>query len=469
MSGREHLKIGVYVLGKNPIRTYAKDSYDVRVNAGMSVVCDILKRAGFTNISFCSGANAHRFDVVMFSVTGDCDFWPFVSERTQWERSKTKVVVGGAAVLNPRPFLGLIDYFVLGRAEGIQDRLMQAILDGEDFLNEHVVSSNSFSVERQYSLNQVSCAYPHEIQLPNGKTFVESDIGCNHKCLFCNYTWSRTHIQNASFRYGGLWADNKDVELAIIDMDHGESVNLNRLRNTAIDGLSERIRFMVNKKITRGMLQSFLLKLGTCEKPHQVKFYNIVGYPTETEEDWEEFLDDIKFVDRSFAGEQEKKTGIILHNTPFRAMPATPLACAPMKYKNFRGRIAKVLGGGRYPNKIFYKGNAFWAVESIATDSLAKVIQSAIVWRGTEQDTENIVKIARSRKFAGASSIVKQATLERYFDVQKLFGPFTAETLPTRNIHTFCAVERMWPHEKDGLETENQNGVRGGGDVQGAI
>ena len=127
----------------------------------------------------------------------------------------------------------------------------------------------------------------------------------------------------------------------------------------------------------------------------------------------------------------------------FRAMPATPLACKPMQYKNFRHAIANTLGKG-YKGNIFYQGNAMWAVESMATESLSTVIKSAIIWRGTENDTANIIKLAQSKKFETASSAVKEKTLEKYFDVDKLFGSFTPETLPTRNIRTYCKVEKMW-------------------------
>jgi hypothetical protein len=229
----------------------------------------------------------------------------------------------------------------------------------------------------------------------------------------------------------------------MIDMHNGIEVDLVKLRTTAIDGLSERLRILVNKKISRDMLREFIERLARCEKPHQVKFYNIVGYPTETKEDWFEFTDDIKIVDRQFK-KQEKQTSILLHSTPFRAMPATPLACKPMSYKNYRGEIAHTLGQGHYKGNIFYQGNAMWAVESMATESLSTVIQSAIVWRGTENDSDNFAKIALSNKFTSASSAVKQATLEKYFDVKTLFGEFTPDTLPTKYIRTYCKVEKMW-------------------------
>ena len=414
----------------------------MRLNAGMAVVCDILKRAGYTNIEYCSVVNAHKFDMIMYSVTSDCDWWEFVAERIQWEKGNYKVVVGGQGVLNPRPFLDIVDYFVLGRAEGIQDKLAESILCKEDFESENVICSKTFSTDKIYKINQSTEIYPHDILLDNGQIYHEDVIGCNHKCLFCGYTWHRKQAVQEAFNYSGLWNGGADRERAMIDMHNGIDVDLVKLRTTAIDGLSERLRFAVNKKITRDMLREFLERLAKCEKPHQVKFYNIIGYPTETEEDWFEFLEDIKMVDSCFQ-KQEKQTSILLHSTPFRAMPATPLACKPMQYKNFRHAIADTLGKG-YKGNIFYQGNAMWAVESMSTESLPTVIQSAIIWRGTENDTSNIIKVAQSSKFKSASAAVKQKTLEKYFDVGNLFGEFTPETLPTRNIRTYARVEKMW-------------------------
>lgn len=440
---KQKLKIGVYILKKYAKQTYNKECYNVRLNAGMAVVCDILKRAGFNNIGYCSAINVHKFDMIMYSVTSDCDWWEFIAERITWQKGDYKVCVGGQGVLNPRPFLEYIDYFVLGRAEGIQDKLAQAILEGSECIDKHIISSKSFSMDKLYYINQVDSIYPYDIKLENGQTYHEDVIGCNHKCLYCGYTWHRKQAAKEEFNYSGLWNGGVDRERAMIDMHNGIKVDLVKLRTTAIDGLSQRIRFMVNKKITRDMLRDFLYKLATCKKPHQVKIYNIIGFPTETFEDWEEFLEDILKVDSKLP-KTSKQTSILLHSTPFRAMPATPLACKSMSYINYRGLVAKKLGKGKYKGNIFYQGNSIWAVESMATESLSTVIQSAIIWRGTEKDADNIVKIACSKKFSSASANVKQATLEKYFDVQTLFGEYTSQSLPTKNIRTYCNVEKMW-------------------------
>lgn len=129
-------------------------------------------------------------------------------------------------------------------------------------------------------------------------------------------------------------------------------------------------------------------------------------------------------------------------------MPATPLACAPMSYHNYRGEIGRVLGKGLKGNLI-YQGRAMWAVESMGTESLPTVSLSAICHRGSADDTENIIRIARSKKFWAASVAVRQATIEKYFDVDRLFGAYTAQDLPSRYLRTYANVEKMWPEGKN--------------------
>jgi hypothetical protein len=125
-------------------------------------------------------------------------------------------------------------------------------------------------------------------------------------------------------------------------------------------------------------------------------------------------------------------------------MPATPAACWPISQINYRGKIAKILGKGQYKGNIFSQGNKFWAVEGMGTDSLSTVMLSAIALRGIEADADNIAKLALSHKFWAANSKIKQDTLDKYFDVNTLFGEFDRDTLPTRNILTYLPVSNAW-------------------------
>lgn len=433
------MKIGAYILTKNAKQNYSKECFNIRQNAGLAVVIDVLERKGYT-VEYCSNANVHKYDVVLFAMTSDCDWWEFIAERVKWQSGSYKVVVGGAGVLNVRPFLPYVDYFVLGRGEAVIGKLIDALATHGEYEGASVVNSKTFSVDKSYMIAQTTAPYPQELTLESGKVYKENVIGCNHRCLFCGYTWHRKNITTEAFKYSWLWGGSNDSERAILDINTGMDIDWVKLRTTAIDGMSERLRYMVNKRISREMLRDFLSRMAKCEKPHQLKVYNIVGYPTETMDDWYEFVEDVSMVDGKMA-RQEKQTCLLLHSTPFRPMPATPMATAPMSYKNYRGRIGGVLGKGMKGN-IFYQGNAMWAVESMATDSLPTVIKSAIVWRGTEADSDNFVKVALSKKFNSASTEIKQATLEKYFDLATLFGAYTLETLPTRYLETYADYKK---------------------------
>lgn len=430
-------KICMYVPTLVAKQNYKRESFNTRKNVGAAVVVDILVRHGYT-VDYAGEATLNQYDWVLVSLTSDCDWWEFINERVRWPKGKYKVVVGGQGVLNVRPFLPYADYFVLGRAEGV----IVELISGQA-LAPSVIESKTFSCDKSYPINQVTTPYLHELTLEDGSKYTEDQIGCNHNCLFCGYTWHRKHSGTDLFEYGGLWSNNADVERAMLDIYVNKlEINLQKLRTTAIDGMSERLRRMVNKPITREMVQDFTYRIANVPKPHQVKYYNIVGYPTETFDDWYEFLEDLQIADGR-TQKREKQMGLILHSTPFRPMPATPMAGEPASYINYRGLIASKLGAS-YKNFLFYRGNGIFAVESMGTESLPTHAMSMICHRGTEEDTDAVRLIACNRKFKSASVAVKQATLERYFDMAKMFRSYKPEEIPTRYIKSYAKVEKMW-------------------------
>ena len=429
------MKICAYVQNEYAKETYKNECMDVRQFVGLRVIIDALNRNGYA-VEWAGIATVHTYDVVLVSLTADCDWWSFVSERLKWKKGNYKVIIGGAGVLHVAPFLPYGDYFSLGRGEESIVNLIRK-LDGKEAVeDDSIIESKTFSYDKTYMIRQTDKMYPYNIPLEGKKGgYQESAIGCNHKCLFCGYTWHRKFISNNDYyAIGSGLFDMADKERAMLDIQRDpSSVNFSKLRTTAIDGMSERLRYMVNKRISKQCVIDFLVRmLESDAKPHQIKFFNIVGYPTETLDDWFEFLDTMREADRN-RPKTEKQWCIILHNTPFRPMPASPLACAPMSLKNYRGMISEVLGKGLAGNRIF-AGNQMWSVESMGTEGLSTVMLSAIVHRGSEADTENIAKLCSNTKFWNASSKVKEATLSKYFNIDLLFGEFTANTLPSRYL-----------------------------------
>lgn len=439
------MKICAYVQDGYAKANYKNECMETRKFAGLRVIIDCLERNGYT-VDYAGSATVHTYDVVLVSLTSDCDWWTFVKERSRWRKGNYKVVVGGAGVLHVAPFLRWGDYFVIGRGENIIVPLIRAIKDGDDYKHESVIASKTFSPDKIYRVAQSGCTYPHKIDMGGGKVYQEGAMGCNHKCLFCGYTWHRKFISDISDTYkmsDSLFGGIEGKELAMLDLHKDQSVDFAHLRTTAIDGMSERLRYMVNKRISKDTLLWFIKQmLGYSGEAHQIKLYNIIGYPTETLDDWMEFLETIKQADAE-ATTRAKQWSIVLHSTPFRPMPATPMACKPMSKRNYRGEVGRALGKGLRGNLI-YQGKSVWAVESMGTESLPTVMLSAIAHRGSANDSENILKLCNTSKFWSASSAIKEATLSRYFDMDALFGDYTADTLPSRYLRTYLPIERAW-------------------------
>lgn len=442
------MKICAYVQSAYAKQTYKNECMDTRGFAGLRVVMDALERAGYA-CEWAGAATVHTYDIVLVSLTADCDWWSFLSERLKWQPGNYKIIVGGAGVLHVAPFIPFVDFCSLGRGEDSIPNLIR-MLDGKEFVeDDSIIDASTFSPDKIYHIRQSDYPYPHRVALSTNKNgFLEGPIGCNHKCLFCGYTWQRKFVspykeyKMEDSLFGGI----VDQERAILDLVRDpDSVNFSKLRTTAIDGFSQRLRFMMNKRITREMLVDFLAQMMNSEAlPHQLKLYNICGYPTENEDDWAEFLDSVREADSRCNGTANgKQWSLVLHSTPFRAMPATPLACAPMSMRNYRGIIGATLGAGLKGNLI-YQGKHVWSVESMGTESLSTVMLSAIAHRGSVDDSENVARLCRTKKFWGANCAVKEATLAKYFDLDTLFGEYTPETLPNRYVRTYCPVEKMW-------------------------
>ena len=439
------MKICAYVQESYAKANYKNECMDTRQFVGLRVVIDCLERAGYV-VDYAGIATVHEYDVVLVSLTSDCDWWTFIAERLKWRPGDYKVLIGGAGVLHVTPFLPWFYAAMFGRGENTIVPLVEGIEKGERYQHESILYSDEFSYDRTYRIAQADAPYCQTIRLSDKRNFQEGPIGCNHKCLFCGYTWQRKFVSPYdTYRMeDSLFGNIADKERAMLDLhkDH-DCIDWSRLRTTAIDGFSERIRCGVNKRITSDIMHDFLVTMLSYEgKAHQIKFYNICGYPSETEEDWKEFLQELQRADKECC-KRPSQWSIVLHNTPFRAMPATPMACAPMAKKNFRGEIGKTLGKGLKGNLI-YQGENLWSVESMGTDSLSTVMLSAIAHRGSVDDSEAIARICASKKFWSAPGAVKEATLCKYFDMDRLFGAFTPEELPSRYLLTYCQVEKMW-------------------------
>jgi hypothetical protein len=73
--------------------------------------------------------------------------------------------------------------------------------------------------------------------------------------------------------------------------------------------------------------------------------------------------------------------------------------------------------------------------------------------RTDSEKVQNLIERLEEQGFAATETETGNEdsglTIEKCFDVGRLFGALTPEELPTRYLHTYCRIERMWGRWQD--------------------
>ena len=157
------MKIGVYVNTKHAKSNYKTECFNVRLFAGVEVVKDVLIKNGH-DVGYCSEFNVNKFDIILVSITAQCDWYQFVGERERWPHGSYKVIIGGAGMLNVRPFLKWFDVCIWGRAESVISEVVDNI-DSCHGMAGCVAESKKFNPNEIYRIKQAACLYPDIIKI----------------------------------------------------------------------------------------------------------------------------------------------------------------------------------------------------------------------------------------------------------------------------------------------------------------
>lgn len=431
--------ICIYVQKGYALKTYKKESYNVRWFPGMELIRDVLERAGY-EVDYAGESTVHKYKIVLLSITSSIDWYSFIAERVRWQKGNYVVIVGGAGNLNVRPVLPFVDISVFGRGEDLVVDLVRETLAGNKFDHSAVCYSAEFSIKNRYEIAQATRLYPFEYRLANGNKFREGAIGCKRKCLFCGYTWQREYRGDVVENYGVQPADERTI--FDFDLDHPETWLegcKSRYFIVGVDGMSERLRKMVNKPITREMLIKFVR--GAVEisaELFRLKLYNIIGLPSESDSDWQEYFDTIVEADQTGI-DYPGKVRLVIETvaTQFKPIPASPAAIWPAYYFEYRDYHKKFkITQSPYKHKI-YDGKGVRLLFMQSVESLPVHTLQMLMNRGIEKDTDIIRGIATNKAFWNANAKKRRATLEKYLDIDRLFRAYTWEDLPTRYLKSY--------------------------------
>ncbi len=444
-------KIAIYIQKRYAKPTYKTESYDVRAWPGIEMVKDDLERRGYP-VGYCDRGTVADYDIILMSITAACDWYPFIAERVKWAKGDYKVLMGGAGLLNVRPFLEYFDAVVFGRAEGLTHLVIDSLMGGYEMDNPSVCYAQSFSMDKRYEVRQVDKPYPHEYRLPRGDNWQETASGCKRKCLFCQYAFSRRYMSRDGDISGEYNHANVN-EATIFDFDLAHPDTWTRGGRgyiiVGLDGTSERLRFMANKPITDDLLRDFIIASIAAPGVYRVKMFNIVGLPTESPGDWERIVDVFAGADEQVrvTGDDRERYVFEITNNHFNTSFPAPFAVMPARYENLRWLPADTvrrspLKNVKYRHKVF-DGRLVRLLFMHSTETLPTVALTQASYRGIEKDAPALRKIACSRKYWNANTATRKATLESVLDVDRLFGCYTWETLPTRYLHTYVPYEGM--------------------------
>lgn len=222
-------------------------------------------------------------------------------------KKKAKIIIGGQGVLNVKGYIDYFDIAVFGRAEG----QINEILAGKR-PNNVLDLENDPLIEKKYVYRQ-----------PQYLTESESDVGCSRKCYFCNYSWTRKHLQKGSgYKSTVISTITTEDDFGSLEIDgSGRKI-------TALDGFSEESRIRVNKGIKNEEIISKLIEAfkQKAEKGFFLKTYLIAGYPWEDPGD--DYINELNGVIKEAeekAPEKNMKLYLKFHVSPFRPMPLTPM------------------------------------------------------------------------------------------------------------------------------------------------
>ena len=402
-------------------------SFDGVGNTGAYVIIHQLRKRG-VDVGFCDFDSASQYDIVCISLTSSFDtlsLWRHLRFRRDWRRGarRFRVVCGGAGLKNPFPLLEWVDEFWFGRCD----------YEAFDFVMDPKYDHPSkmrWDSPRACIVNQVDRCFPEPVQ--TGKeVWRESFIGCPNKCGFCFYSWTRKNVQESEhFKYD--LNKGRAMEIDIMNWALLKKETITPHVTVGLDGISERIRLAINKRITDDMLRELLDRFHFAAKDnYYLKIYNIAGYETETYSDAATLYSLIE----EFGKKVTKKLFVELHTTPLSPEPATPLgySAAPF-FSRFNGLSGQSI----------FQDSKLYAFHSQFNGSSWQQFQQLCVQRFNKEAERILDLMFFSPKFKGLKNYEKMKYIEAKFDLADLLREYsTEERLPAWTIQSYMGEEKV--------------------------
>jgi radical SAM superfamily enzyme YgiQ (UPF0313 family) len=363
------------------------------LSIGASVIIDELLTGGVV-VEICNYETAFDYDIVMISMTSTEDIFDLYGNmfRAGWERRTFTAIVGGFGCQNPWALSPYVDYAFFGRADGVMNELLNNLYGKRDVCGIYSCVAQLRS-PRKVDVRQVGELYPRSVRYgKNMSVWTEKFVGCPNRCAFCHYSWNRKRIGGKAYINDGLSSGSPELMLNDICSRPDKFGRF----TTALDGYSERLRYLFGKHISWQQVEEALDHVASFRGNTYIKLYNIHNFPTETEADRQEFFDFFS----GYAENSMKPDGVVMVevlNTAFRPSINTPM----------QRMEARLFPPARYEDNRVAAGDGFVFKMSVNNRDAYSHLQDLISIRYTERHYDLIHYIATDRSFAKMNNAEK--------------------------------------------------------------
>lgn len=351
-----------------------KSKINIKNYFGLSVIINEIKLKLNIDVVYCSYDQVNNYDVIIYSLLSVNDYYALVYtvERKLKCKRNNIWICGGAGISNIYPLLNYFDFIVLGRGELLIIELINSIKLSSQINNDSIVVVNEFNNNKVYKINYVDDLYQDK-----NNNLIETMSGCKYNCLYCSYRYSSLPPNLRSKNKGTTMIGNEETfwDLKIIN---------GSFYTTSLDGLTEMIRYKVNKKISNKMVVDKLVAASKVTSKVNLKIYFIIGYPDELEFNFDELYNIFELIDNLIIN---CKMFINIHFTPFSAEQFTPMQWESM---NIITDWRLILDKMRIENKYLYYSDDIRVMFMRTTSKPLELLKRAVFNRCDETDNEII-------------------------------------------------------------------------------